>query len=107
MFACLYPGLCEIARARGYALAIHGSMVRDLDLIAVPWTDAAVPAHELVQAIKDHVNACQLHELLGSKEAIKMDGSPDPAVKAHGRLAWMLYVNEWTQVDLSVIPIKN
>lgn len=37
-FACIYHGLCDVARARGYALAIHGTVTSDLDLIAVPWT---------------------------------------------------------------------
>jgi len=30
IFACLYPGLCDIARKHGYALAIHGTVESDL-----------------------------------------------------------------------------
>lgn len=40
-YACLYPALCDRAREHGYALAIHGTVATDLDLIAVPWTTAA------------------------------------------------------------------
>lgn len=43
-YTFLYPILCEAARACGYALAIHGTMQRDLDLVAVPWVDEALPA---------------------------------------------------------------
>lgn len=52
---CL-PAIREAARAQGYAIGLHGSMRRDLDLIAVPWV--AVPAHrdELAKAI--HLAAC-------------------------------------------------
>jgi hypothetical protein len=35
--AALYPELSEIARSHGYALAVHGSLARDFDLICVPW----------------------------------------------------------------------
>lgn len=31
----------EVARGCGYAIGLHGSMKRDVDLIAVPWTDEA------------------------------------------------------------------
>ena len=37
--AALYPDLAEIAREHGYALAVHGSLARDFDLIAVPWRE--------------------------------------------------------------------
>jgi hypothetical protein len=34
----------NIAKEHGWAIGEHGSMVRDIDLIAVPWTaDAAAP----------------------------------------------------------------
>lgn len=32
VYACIYPGLAEVTRAHGYALAAHGSMARDFDL---------------------------------------------------------------------------
>lgn len=38
-YIALYPKLAELAKRHGYALAVHGSCVRDLDLIAIPWTD--------------------------------------------------------------------
>jgi len=35
----LLPKLRRIARRHGYALAVHGSMQRDFDLVAIPWVD--------------------------------------------------------------------
>jgi len=35
--ACVYPELAELCRDCGYALAVHGSLARDFDLIAIPW----------------------------------------------------------------------
>lgn len=40
MYAALYPSLAEIARTHGWALAVHGTLGRDMDLICVPWTEA-------------------------------------------------------------------
>lgn len=36
-YACVLENLRKIAANCGYALAVHGSLVRDLDLIAVRW----------------------------------------------------------------------
>lgn len=44
VYAHLYPSLVVDARELGYALALHGSMARDLDLVAIPWTDDAASA---------------------------------------------------------------
>lgn len=38
-YACLLESLRKIAYENGYALAIHGSCARDLDLIAVRWNE--------------------------------------------------------------------
>lgn len=51
-YMCLYPGLAEIARANGYALAVHGSLARDMDLIAVPWIDSPSSPEAVIAAIE-------------------------------------------------------
>jgi hypothetical protein len=51
IYVGLYPGLAEICRANGYALAAHGSAGRDFDLIAVPWVDDPKTPNELIDAI--------------------------------------------------------
>lgn len=51
MYCALYPGLCEITRAHGYALAVHGSLARDMDLVCIPWTHDAAEPQTVVDAI--------------------------------------------------------
>jgi len=46
------PAMREAARIHGYALGLHGSTRRDLDLIAMPWGDESSSADELAQAIQ-------------------------------------------------------
>lgn len=103
VFACLYPGLCDVARARGYALAIHGTVTSDLDLIACPWTEAAVSAEELKDALMKHIGACGYSDMLKRDSGITVEDIEKPA-KPHGRLAWNLYLYAGTKVDLSVMP---
>ena len=37
--AKIFPIMRETAKAHGYALAVHGSLVRDIDIIAIPWEE--------------------------------------------------------------------
>lgn len=117
IFACLYPGLCEVARRYGYALALHGTLVGDMDLIAVPWTGEAVDAVTLKDALMRHIGACGYDALLErdspwltadqrrqvcERQGIGLEG--DHSCKPHGRIAWNLHLWAGTKVDLSVLP---
>lgn len=53
VYASLYPELCKTFRKNGYALAIHGSMARDFDLIAVKWIDNATTKEKVIKEITD------------------------------------------------------
>jgi hypothetical protein len=71
----------EVARECGYAIAVHGSEARDLDLVAVPWTPEATSADQLVARLCEDVPmVARLPPwLAGNREA-----------KPWGRLGWML-----------------
>lgn len=115
IFACMYPGLCDVARRHGYALAIHGTLIADLDLIAVPWVESASDAVTLKDALMKHLGACgyedllrrsglkgeQVEAVMQRKEARDASGAE---VKPHGRVAWNLYLDAGGKVDLSVLP---
>lgn len=45
-YVSLLPALTRAAKSNGYALAVHGSMRRDLDLVAVPWPGTQDPAQK-------------------------------------------------------------
>lgn len=44
-------------REVGYALAIHGTLERDVDLIAAPWTTDAVGNHDLLLYLSEKLDA--------------------------------------------------
>ena len=100
-YACIYHGLCDVARREGYALAIHGSVTTDLDLIAVPWGEGASAPETVVEAIKSHVGACQFNLDEHGKE------TQEPTLKPHGRLAWKFHFLGGA-IDLSiVVPVDT
>jgi len=47
-YTSLLPALKKAAAQSGYALAVHGSMQRDLDLIAMPWVPKAYTPESLM-----------------------------------------------------------
>ena len=90
--ACLYPELSEFMRTKGWALAVHGSLARDFDLVAIPWQPAPVAPALCVEGI------CHYW-------AFKMVG--DPETRLHGRLIYTIALKFGECfLDLSFMPAK-
>ena len=91
--AALYPELVTIFRRHGYALAVHGSLHRDFDLIAVPWVEGLVSSP---QAVVD--------EVLATFHPAQQIGA-GWKVKPHGRRAWTVSIGHGScACDLSFVP---
>jgi hypothetical protein len=80
-------------RGMGYALTLHGSMQRDLDLVAIPWVDDAAEPEEVVRVVSEVTGAL----------LIEKKGERQPYYKPHGRLAWSLYLGGEPYIDLGVM----
>jgi hypothetical protein len=100
-YCALVPAITKVAREFGYAVAVHGSMTTDLDLVLVPWVDEASPAEDVVEAIR---------LLIGGR---KRGCDVLPGTKPLGRLAWTFYLTEegaksytatHPYIDISVTP---
>lgn len=77
-----------IARDMGYAIAEHGSKERDQDLIAIPWSENACSASELVRFIAKHLEG-------------RVAETED---KPNGRFAATIQANGWFKpIDISVM----
>lgn len=89
-YAAMYPKLRQAAFEHGYALPIHGSLTKDLDVLAVPWVETASDPACLVKALADAAGGF----VVGSFK-----------VKPHGRLAWTInFGSNGGYIDLSVMP---
>lgn len=95
----ILPKIRDAARAEGYAIGVHGSLRRDMDLIAVPWAEKCSSKDRLARAI--HRAACGIESASYQWEQ-----------KPHGRMATCFPVcfPEWSEavppslghIDLSV-----
>jgi hypothetical protein len=98
--------LQQIAKRHGYALAVHGSLHRDFDLVAIPWVEEASEPMTLIKAIKKATATVFTHEDFDHIEPEK-----NVTVKAHGRLAYSLHVTNSGMyggyLDISVMPKKK
>ena len=62
----VFHDLKEIALEFGYNLVLHGSLDRDLDLIAIPWLDEVKDSDDMIKAFADHLDG--MIEMQGGKE---------------------------------------
>lgn len=134
--AFTFPGLAKRARAKyrlliaplraaaqkaGYALTVHGSLARDIDLVAVPWTREAVSGNELAERLIRTVrrllgertkNIARWHDRRGLPTEAFSRGlvrSPGPGKrrtqpKPHGRRVWVIHLGGGPYLDISVMP---
>lgn len=105
-YVAIYPMLQSIAKDHGYALAVHGSVRRDFDLVAVPWIEEASEPLTLLKAIKEATKA-----IIHSDDVeVETKYWPDlnPTKKPHGRLAYALHLTNKGMyggyLDVSVMP---
>lgn len=102
-YVALYPLLLQVAKRHGYALAVHGSLHRDFDLIAVPWIEEASDPLTLIKAIKRATRTVTIHE-----ELDKSVKDCRPTKKPHGRIAYSLNVTNSGMyggyLDISIMP---
>lgn len=89
----------NVARGVGYAVAVHGSRVRDLDLVAIPWIeDTAYTPLMIAETIA--------RALPGVLQSTK------PEKKPHGRVGFVIHpqfmwgFDHW-YIDLSVMPRRR
>lgn len=110
LYATIFPRLIPVARRLGYALAVHGSMSRDFDVVAIPWAAEAADALTLAKALRDECGGWFKHydyDQQWSDEQLLKEG----AGKLHGRFALPIHFTheggDGAYIDLSVMPRSN
>ena len=102
LYAFYYEALKVCALKYGYNLVLHGSMARDLDLIAIPWQEVVGETQEMINEFAEIIGGYEL------KEAYD--------VTHHGRIRYVININrtgKWDgdeyieaqyYLDISVMP---
>lgn len=52
-YAAIWNDLRQAALNKGWALALHGSLASDMDIMAMPWTEEASEVDEMIEGIKN------------------------------------------------------
>lgn len=95
----ILPPMRRAAKEAGYAITVHGSLNRDIDLVAVAWAEHNVWTIDAL-----------LEALIGAGRGVigRMSCSEKEwTVKPHGRRAKILLAwcgENTAQIDLSVMP---
>jgi hypothetical protein len=111
LYAMFYEQLKQIAERYGYNLLIHGSLHRDLDLVAVPWIDNPSSEQGMIKDMQEY--------LLGIKTT-KPDGEVHYTVLPGNRHSYIIDINrgdkhgEWVRfedkqyyLDISVVQLSR
>ena len=56
-YSYCFEELKIIAKRNGYNLVVHGSMNRDLDLIAIPWEDHISDVDDMIKEFAEYLDA--------------------------------------------------
>lgn len=92
-YAMLYTKLEKVAQRGGYCLAIHGSMLRDLDVVLIPWTEDAEPGHKVLRRIQKAIGGPHRNMALNVKETY------------HGRRTAAIHIGYGSYyLDVSIMP---
>jgi hypothetical protein len=85
----------RIGHDLGYAIAVHGSLKRDIDLVAIPWTQGAAKKETLLKAICDDLSG------VPSEDGWRK--------RAHGRWVHIVRIPRHdpdTYLDLSIMELR-
>lgn len=52
-YAAMWDDIRNCAMDKGWAVALHGSLSSDMDIMAMPWTDGAAPFPKVVESIAE------------------------------------------------------
>lgn len=123
LYAYYFMELKEVALQYGYNLVLHGSLNRDLDLVAIPWQEKVGSHDEMIEEMINIIGG-ELMFANGVRRAFaknipESSEWPKYSVTHHGRMQYVVNLNrksqmkdgEWSDpqyyLDISVMPTNN
>ncbi len=112
-YAVCLKGMQEIAKEMGYNLIVHGSMDRDLDLIAVAWVDEPKSHIELIEAFIDYLGVFKhVEKDLERKKllycfSVLPGGRSSYVINLNRGSKFNSYVDEQYYLDICFTPLFN
>ena len=105
LYAFYFEVIKEIGLKYGYNILLHGSMIRDLDLVAIPWETAIGDIEQMVDEIANVIGG---HILIQNKSANNTEGDRF-GIKPQGRVVYIININRDFEMkyDGNVSKIKE
>lgn len=94
-YAAMWDDLRKAALEKGWALGLHGSLASDMDIMAMPWTEEAVNALEMILALKKCFDKPKRINLIISED------------KPNNRVVYTLSIWADFYLDINVIQSKT
>lgn len=122
LYAFYFEIIKEIGLKYGYNIVLHGSMNRDLDLIAIPWDEELGDVDEMIHSIVETLNG----KILMQDRNVNDIKGLRFGLKPHGRIVYVININRDFKlkfngmrcdvidyadplyyIDISVIPVTD
>lgn len=107
LYAHYFIQLKDIAKDFGYNLVLHGSMNRDLDLIAIPWIDDPKDEFEMIKEFDRYINGIYSDHLTHYLFSVLPGSRNSYVVNVNRGGAFNNYLDELYYIDISVTPLKK
>ena len=111
LYAMYYLHLKEIAEHYGYNLVIHGSLDRDLDLVAIPWVDNPRPEQDMIKDFQMHLTGMNVLSPSGNVQFTVLPGNRHSYVinlnRGDKKGEWVRFEDEQYYIDISVTQLNT
>lgn len=104
LYAYYFYELKELAKEFGYNLVLHGSLNRDLDLIAIPWVDEPKDDFLMIQAFEKHLTGIYSEQKEHYMFSILPANRKSYVINLNRGGKWNNYLDEQYYIDISVTP---
>lgn len=105
-YAMAFFQLKEVAEKFGYNLLVHGSMARDLDLVAVPWVDDPKDEFEMINALYKHLTGLTFVDKQSAMFSVLPGNRNSYVLNLNRGGQFNGYVDNQYYVDVSVTQIS-
>lgn len=92
------PQVRAVLKDMGYAVAVHGSLTRDCDLVVVPWVENHATRLEVVARLLEELPDSPIDANYFRHMAAT------PHYKPHGRICHSIHIGWHLYLDLSFTP---
>jgi hypothetical protein len=104
-YAYCFHDLKVIAKNFGYNLVLHGSLNRDLDLIAIPWQNEIKDDFSMIQSFDQFLNGSYSKQKENYMFSILPGNRKSYVINLNRGGKWNNYRDQEYYIDISVTPL--